>query len=87
MVTLSETKGLVFRLRTGSVKDLVTEGKDKILRTAQNDIIEVFACRSNSSYRDPFDRILIAQEQLENMPIITTDTLIALYDVKIIWGQ
>lgn len=36
-------------------------------------------------HRDPFDRILIAQAQLENMPIITADTLIALYDVKTIW--
>ena len=31
------------------VKDLVTQWKDEILRTAQKDIIQIFACRSNSS--------------------------------------
>ncbi|MGC2063172.1 MAG: type II toxin-antitoxin system VapC family toxin [Thermodesulfovibrionales bacterium] len=38
-------------------------------------------------HRDPFDRILVAQAQLENMPIITSDALIALYQVKTIWGR
>ena len=37
-------------------------------------------------HRDPFDRMLVAQAQLENMPIITSDAFIALYEVKIIWG-
>lgn len=36
-------------------------------------------------HRDPFDRILIAQSQLENMPIITSDPLIVQYNVKTIW--
>ena len=38
-------------------------------------------------HRDPFDRMLVAQAQLENMPIITSDALIALYPVEIIWGR
>lgn len=36
-------------------------------------------------HRDPFDRLIIAQAQLENMPIITADNEIANYDVEIIW--
>jgi len=36
-------------------------------------------------HRDPFDRVLVSQAQLENMPIITSDPLIALYQVKLIW--
>lgn len=36
-------------------------------------------------HRDPFDRLLIAQAQLENMPILTTDPQIAQYPIKIIW--
>ena len=36
-------------------------------------------------HRDPFDRILIAQSQWENIPIITADPLLAAYDVEIIW--
>jgi hypothetical protein len=30
------------------VKDLVTTGKYEILRAAQNDIVQVFTCRSNN---------------------------------------
>jgi hypothetical protein len=32
------------------VKDLVTAEKYKILRSAQNDIIQVFACQSDSTF-------------------------------------
>jgi PIN domain nuclease of toxin-antitoxin system len=40
-----------------------------------------------SHHRDPFDRMLVSQAQLEDMPIITSDSLIAQYDVKVIWGR
>ena len=36
-------------------------------------------------HTDPFDRLLIAQSQLESFPIITKDRLINLYDVETIW--
>jgi PIN domain nuclease of toxin-antitoxin system len=36
-------------------------------------------------HRDSFDRMLIAQSQLENMPILTGDPLIAQYPVETIW--
>ena len=36
-------------------------------------------------HRDPFDRMLIAQSQIEQIPIITADSLFNQYDVKIIW--
>ncbi|EEG76075.1 type II toxin-antitoxin system VapC family toxin [Dethiobacter alkaliphilus] len=36
-------------------------------------------------HRDPFDRLLIAQAQLENLPIITADSLFKEYDVTLIW--
>ena len=35
-------------------------------------------------HRDPFDRMLIAQAQLENATLITRDPLIAMYQVPII---
>ncbi|HVZ61137.1 MAG TPA: type II toxin-antitoxin system VapC family toxin [Terriglobales bacterium] len=35
-------------------------------------------------HRDPFDRLLIAQAQLEDLKILTADPLFALYDVSII---
>jgi len=36
-------------------------------------------------HSDPFDRIIIAQAQLENLSILTADPKIAKYQVKIIW--
>ncbi len=36
-------------------------------------------------HRDPFDRLLVAQSQLERMPIITNDRRIQRYPVETIW--
>ena len=36
-------------------------------------------------HRDPFDRILVAQSQLEDLPILTSDPLIVSYEVQTIW--
>ena len=37
-------------------------------------------------HRDPFDRLLIAQAQLEGLTILTIDRRIAAYDVPIRWA-
>ena len=34
---------------------------------------------------DPFDRMLVAQAQVEGIPILTADPMIARYDVETIW--
>jgi PIN domain nuclease of toxin-antitoxin system len=34
---------------------------------------------------DPFDRLLVAQGQVEDVPIVTADPLLNLYDVETIW--
>jgi PIN domain nuclease of toxin-antitoxin system len=34
---------------------------------------------------DPFDRLLVAQSQMENLPILTADSEIARYPVEILW--
>jgi PIN domain nuclease of toxin-antitoxin system len=36
-------------------------------------------------HRDPFDRLLIAQGQLESMPILTSDPEIGKYEIKVLW--
>ena len=36
-------------------------------------------------HRDPFDRLLIAIAQTEDLTIITRDTIIPKYDVKTLW--
>lgn len=34
---------------------------------------------------DPFDRLLVAQAQIEDLPILTADPAIGRYDVETIW--
>ena len=36
-------------------------------------------------HKDPFDRIIIAQSILEDMPILTKDHYMAKYNAKVIW--
>jgi len=36
-------------------------------------------------HRDPFDRMLVAQSQLEKLPILTGDPQITQYAVTVIW--
>ncbi|GAB4429715.1 MAG: hypothetical protein Kow002_18310 [Anaerolineales bacterium] len=38
-----------------------------------------------SYHADPFDRLLVAQCQLEVMPLITNDKDIHRYDAEIVW--
>jgi PIN domain nuclease of toxin-antitoxin system len=37
-------------------------------------------------HRDPFDRLLVAQSQVESMALLTADPLIVAYDVETIWA-
>lgn len=36
-------------------------------------------------HKDPFDRMLIAQTQLEGITILTNDTIFSSYDVNCLW--
>lgn len=36
-------------------------------------------------HRDPFDRLLVAQAQALNVPILSADTVLDRYDVKRVW--
>ena len=38
-------------------------------------------------HRDPFDRMLIAQAQMEGMTIVTSDRMFARYEVEILWNN
>ncbi|MEA2345493.1 MAG: hypothetical protein QOF63_3662 [Thermoanaerobaculia bacterium] len=37
-------------------------------------------------HRDPFDRLLVAQSQIERLPLMTADETIVEYDVEVIWA-
>ncbi len=36
-------------------------------------------------HRDPFDRLLVAQARIENLPLVTKDGKITQYDVAVVW--
>jgi PIN domain nuclease of toxin-antitoxin system len=36
-------------------------------------------------HHDPFDRLLIAQSQLESLPLLTGDNIISRYEIETIW--
>lgn len=36
-------------------------------------------------HRDPFDRLLVAQAQLEGMALVSGDKVMGRYDVEVIW--
>ena len=36
-------------------------------------------------HKDPFDRLIVAQSEMEGLPIITGDVEIARYPVEVIW--
>ena len=38
-------------------------------------------------HRDPFDRLLIAQAQVEDIPILSADRDLAAYDVQLLWAD
>ena len=37
-------------------------------------------------HRDPFDRMLISQADIENMTIVTADSMFYQYQVSLIWA-
>lgn len=51
-------------------------------------IIDVHTFRAGQlprHHRDPFDRMLVAQAQMESLAILTNDRQLALYDVEVQW--
>jgi PIN domain nuclease of toxin-antitoxin system len=43
------------------------------------------ACGLPLIHRDPWDRLLIAQAQIEDIPLLSADPLLARYDVEVLW--
>jgi len=51
-------------------------------------VMDAHACQAGllpRYHRDPFDRMLVAQAQVESLGIISNDSQIKLYDVNIYW--
>ena len=39
----------------------------------------------SNHHRDPFDQMLVAQSQVEKMPLLSADKMIRSYDVDVLW--
>jgi PIN domain nuclease of toxin-antitoxin system len=37
------------------------------------------------AHRDPFDRMLAAQAQIENMPLVTADPVFRMFGTRVLW--
>jgi PIN domain nuclease of toxin-antitoxin system len=37
-------------------------------------------------HRDPFDRVLVAQAQLERLTLVSADRQLAPYDIEVVWA-
>ena len=55
----------------------------KILPIEMAHALHVFSLPDH--HRDPFDRILVAQAQVEDMPILSADPNIKKYQIETIW--
>jgi PIN domain nuclease of toxin-antitoxin system len=56
---------------------------DKVLPVEEAHVLADFALPRH--HRDPFDRVLIAQAQVEGLPFITNDRQIQKYPIQILW--
>jgi PIN domain nuclease of toxin-antitoxin system len=63
------------------IKQIAVENID-ILPVSPEHTLQVSALSFH--HRDPFDRIIIAQAQVENLPIMTSDTEFAKYSAQIL---
>lgn len=68
----------------------VSANLPQLIRAVGHEILAVsieHACQVRTlppHHRDPFDRLLVAQAQVENIPLITHDRQLERYDVRII---
>jgi len=63
--------------------DLVNEQNMEILKIGHDHCVQLSSLPLH--HRDPFDRMLIAQAQTENIAILSADPKFSLYDVRVIF--
>jgi len=61
---------------------MIREFGAEVLPVAFDHVVQVADLPDH--HRDPFDRLLIAQAQVEGMPIVTADRSFGAYDVEVI---
>jgi len=68
---------------TGNLPSLLQKARFTILPITM--VHALAAGALPGSHRDPFDRMLIAQGQIEQLPIVTSDRAFKKYPVELLW--
>lgn len=83
---------IAIKVSTGKLKinfpllqlpSLVTENGSDVLNVNPDHALRVASLPFH--HKDPFDRLLVAQAQIENLTLVTKDANILLYNVPTIW--
>lgn len=84
---------IVIKFRTGKlslpeepesyIPSRLTANQFEILPIQINHVLQV--AKLPDYHKDPFDRLLVTQSQIERIPILTRDSLIIQYQVITIW--
>ena len=72
---------------------LELDGADLVAQIAENDFLELQISAAHAQmagglpvhHRDPFDRMLVAQAQAEELRVVSRDPVFGLYDVPTVW--
>jgi PIN domain nuclease of toxin-antitoxin system len=69
------------------LNDIVQLGKEQLfIRVLPIEIDHVVHTTNLPAHHgDPFDRLLISQASLENMPLVTSDSKMGQYKIRVIW--
>ena len=84
---------IAIKVRLGKLR-IPTNAASYVQKSAAEDDLEIVPIRLEHAaalqtlpllHRDPFDRILIVQSQIEKLPILTADPSIRHYAIEAIW--
>ena len=83
---------LAIKVMTGKMKPRsILDGLDRVLEQESFSEVPItldVAVRAGSlplHHRDPFDRLLVAQAQSLNVPVLSADAILDRYDIRRLW--
>lgn len=93
LVSSASAWEIATKYRLGKLPEAREAAEDlrRLLRIGRMDVLPIIlehvlaAGSLPGSHRDPFDRILIAQSRLEEIPMVTRDPVFEAYGVEVVW--
>lgn len=73
-------------LNSGLAQTIVRQQEENNVQLLPIELDHIFILeRLPLLHRDPFDRLLVAQAMVERIPILSSDSMIAQYEINVIW--